>query len=316
MVRREATQTISRTAMAALALLTFAGSMYGGPNDPVVTGASMSGNVLTLTGTNLNGSNGAGVFSVTMGTQTASGGNVTSTATTVQATFTTPFDPGSYPTTVAFKKNNGQQDSNPNDQAALTVTIGAVGPQGPAGAQGPQGPAGVQGPQGPAGTQGPLGPAGPQGPPGSGGGGGGFVVLTGGTTGGIGCIYCDGQPRYVAPGVPYTAVGYGGASQVGVPLPAGTLTNLRVKLSSTDVDSHNYTVVVNGVATPLGCVTYQQPYYDCSLPRADNCQSAAGASVTINAGDLVSISMGDGGACYDPGSEIMRFSIVFTPSSQ
>ena len=51
----------------------------------------------------------------------------------------------------------------------FVVTVGAVGPQGPAGENGPQGaagPTGPQGPSGPAGPQGLAGPAGPQGLPG------------------------------------------------------------------------------------------------------------------------------------------------------
>ena len=55
------------------------------------------------------------------------------------------------------------------ESATFVVTVGAVGPQGPAGDNGPQGiagPAGPDGPSGPAGPQGLTGPAGPQGLPG------------------------------------------------------------------------------------------------------------------------------------------------------
>ncbi|HXM42527.1 MAG TPA: hypothetical protein VN924_14835, partial [Bryobacteraceae bacterium] len=48
-------------------------------------------------------------------------------------------------------------------QAALDVTIGAVGPEGPAGPAGAAGPAGPAGPAGATGPQGSSGPAGPQG---------------------------------------------------------------------------------------------------------------------------------------------------------
>jgi len=51
-------------------------------------------------------------------------------------------------------------------QAAMDVTIGAVGRQGPAGEPGPRGEHGPQGPPGPSGPQGLQGPSGPQGPPG------------------------------------------------------------------------------------------------------------------------------------------------------
>src|SRR6516225_3026170 len=53
--------------------------------------------------------------------------------------------------------------------AIFDVSIGGVGPQGPAGAQGPAGPPGAPGPigpQGPAGPTGATGPAGPAGQPG------------------------------------------------------------------------------------------------------------------------------------------------------
>lgn len=50
---------------------------------------------------------------------------------------------------------------------SLAITIGAIGPQGPAGPAGLPGPTGQQGPVGATGPQGATGPAGPQGPAGS-----------------------------------------------------------------------------------------------------------------------------------------------------
>lgn len=49
------------------------------------------------------------------------------------------------------------------DAAQFALTLGAVGPQGPAGEPGPAGPVGVTGPTGPAGQTGPAGPQGPVG---------------------------------------------------------------------------------------------------------------------------------------------------------
>ncbi len=49
---------------------------------------------------------------------------------------------------------------------AVTITVDAIGPQGPQGAIGPQGPQGAIGPQGPTGPIGPIGSVGPQGPQG------------------------------------------------------------------------------------------------------------------------------------------------------
>ena len=88
--------------------------------------------------------------------------------TTIVAALPAGLPPASYElVVVSFRKadDNGKA-------ASFDVTIGAVGPQGPAGpagATGPQGPpgtAGATGPQGPAGPEGAAGPQGPAGPPG------------------------------------------------------------------------------------------------------------------------------------------------------
>ncbi len=140
------------------ALVTFAVSAYGVTAPPVVTDGSMNAGatVLTLSGTNLMGEHGYGVWSVTMGGILAS--SATSTATTITATFTTAFSPGSYAVVVQFKKTAATVDLA--YQATIDVTVGAVGPQGP---QGPPGMQGQQGQQGPPGMQGQQGNQGPQG---------------------------------------------------------------------------------------------------------------------------------------------------------
>lgn len=103
--------------------------------------------------------------------------------------------------------------------------------------------------------------------------------------------------------------------QVSVPLPAGTLRNLRVKLSAKDQGSHGFGLWVNGVGSPIGCSTWAgpwPPYADSQ--RFDHCESNPAISVTINAGDVISIGIGDGGTPYDPGDKTARFSIEFIPA--
>lgn len=173
-----------RARLVAIALLTFAVSGYGVTSLPVITKGSMNSGatVLTLTGTTLNT---YAVVSVTMGGVVASGVHVTTTPTTITATYPTAFSPGSYAVNVKFSF----VDDGGNGPA-ITVTVGGVGPQGPQGPigpmgfpgtpglPGPSGPTGATGltgspglmgppgPPGPAGGPGPTGPPGPQGPAG------------------------------------------------------------------------------------------------------------------------------------------------------
>ena len=158
---KQSMKLFSRSAVVALALVTLEVSVYGTNPRPVITDGSVNpaGTVLTLSGANLMGVMGYGAYSVTMGCVTTT--NITSTATSITATFTTAFNPGSYAVIALFKKNKNQCDTNYH--ATIDVTVGAVG------LQGPMGPAGAQGPAGPAGSVGPIGPQGPQGiqgPPG------------------------------------------------------------------------------------------------------------------------------------------------------
>ena len=161
MVPKQSTNGFARAAVTAFALVTFAVSAYGVTGPPVITEGSMdpTETVLTLSGTNLLGEHGFGVYSVTMGGILAS--SATSTATTITATFTTPFSAGSYAVVALFKRTPTKPDTS--YLGAFNVTVGAVGPPGPQGTPGSQGPQGAQGPQG---NQGSQGPQGPQGPPG------------------------------------------------------------------------------------------------------------------------------------------------------
>ncbi|MDJ0919430.1 MAG: hypothetical protein QNJ05_16850 [Woeseiaceae bacterium] len=70
------------------------------------------------------------------------------------------LDANRLPGTYELKVKTG---ARPIRRDVIDVTIGAVGPRGPAGETGEQGPAGSTGPRGPAGPAGEPGPAGPQG---------------------------------------------------------------------------------------------------------------------------------------------------------
>jgi hypothetical protein len=84
---------------------------------------------------------------------------LTFTDTTIVAALPAPpLSPGTY----ALVVSNGQS----HQSGESVVTLGAVGPQGPAGATGLAGPAGPTGPAGAQGQAGPLGAIGPQGPQG------------------------------------------------------------------------------------------------------------------------------------------------------
>ncbi len=164
---KQSMKMFARAAVVAISLLTVAVSAFGVNPPPVITQASVSGTVLTLTGTNLLGVMNDGVYSVTMGGVLAS--NFTYSATMITANFATAFGPDTYNVVVLFKKGKGQCDTS--YQAAIDVTVGGSGPTGSTGATGiglmgppgPTGPVGLQGPAGPTGTTGSAGPAGPSG---------------------------------------------------------------------------------------------------------------------------------------------------------
>ena len=160
---RQSVNCFARAAVITFALIIFAVFAYGGTAPPVITDGSMdpTEKILTLSGTNLTGEHGYGVWSVTMGGILAS--SATATATTITATFTTAFSPGSYAVVAQFKKTPATVDLA--YQATIDVTVGAAGPPGPPGvpgAPGPPGPPGQQGQQGQQGNQGPQGIAGGQ----------------------------------------------------------------------------------------------------------------------------------------------------------
>ncbi|MBV9265545.1 MAG: collagen-like protein [Acidobacteriaceae bacterium] len=156
--------------------------------DPSITNVDVNyaANTLTITGSNLLGFYGTGVFSVSLPdanltVQSDSPSQLVAAFPAGQPA--SSFAPGDYLLTVRFKTKSGAADSAADHEGKFTVTLGAVGPQGPIGAAGPAGPigpvgpvgatgltgpAGATGPVGPTGATGPQGPQGPQGLPGSG----------------------------------------------------------------------------------------------------------------------------------------------------
>lgn len=118
-------------------------------NDVFVGSASVSSNVLTLTGKGF----GSPAPTVTVAGIRLSGVAVTNNGTRLTAAMPTPaLGPGTYHVTVTRAK--GSQNGS------IDLTIGNTGPAGPMGLTGPQGPAGATGATGATGAQGPQGPAG------------------------------------------------------------------------------------------------------------------------------------------------------------
>ena len=145
------------------------------------------------------------------------------------------------------------------------------------------------------------------------------TALTGGSPTSIGCIACDGQSRFLAPGVPLMTKGsrYGATPeerQVAIPLPAGDLSHLRVKLSTNDQGKHIFAVRVNGNPTGLGCATFFVAASDSAtvVNQYDHCVSNPDTKITIVAGDVVSLAVSDFGTT-DAGDETVTFSIEFVP---
>jgi acetylornithine deacetylase/succinyl-diaminopimelate desuccinylase-like protein len=131
-------------------------------------------------------------------------------------------------------------------------TIDTLGPAGPTGAPGPSGAAGPAGPVGGPGSTGPMGVDGPLGPPGPAGPIGSVGVnprrLTGGTpeplNQGHGAVYAGPGVRSLSSNV----------EDVGVPLSAGTLINLRVNTGEAlQQGTVEVRVLVDGVDTGLTC---------------------------------------------------------------
>lgn len=150
-----------RTASVALALLVAGAtltaslpSLAAATPQPLITEVQPVGGLLRISGFNIGGSAAA----ITLGGRVLRVVGVTSTGVDAELP---EFAPGSYLLTLSV----GTAGSQRNDE--FWVTLGALGPQGPAGADGAVGPQGPAGPAGATGQQGVAGPVGPAGPVGS-----------------------------------------------------------------------------------------------------------------------------------------------------
>lgn len=157
----------TRAAIAALALaLAALPSLADSSKDPVIAEvrANAANTALTISGANLDG----GLPRVTLGVSATPLAVTSASSTQLVAQLPVGLAPGSYLLTlsIARKKDKSDDDSRADE---FWVTLGAVGPQGPAGpaakdgAMGPAGPVGATGPQGPAGMAGKDGATGPAG---------------------------------------------------------------------------------------------------------------------------------------------------------
>jgi hypothetical protein len=183
----------------------------------------------------------------------------------------------------------GPNDTCPSThQTAMDWSIqGPPGPQGPTGPQGPAGPQGAPGPQGPAG---PTLLAGsyfarlPAGVPGHAG----FFGVGGGTLPATAVLCCD--PAGVA-----------------VPLPAGVLRNLRVRIAPAAIGpavigTYTFTLFLNGSATTLDCTIV--------APGTMSCQDMITA-LTVPAGGTIALEAALAGDVI-VGSPFVTWSVEFT----
>src|SRR5205809_871138 len=181
----------------------------------------------------------------------------------------------------------------PTGAIGSTGATGAKGPQGDTGATGAQGPqgetgaTGATGTQGATGAQGAIGPAGPQGPQGNTGATGarGATGPAGpGVIGGAANNIKKGNATYLSLFNP-TNNGAANTSEALVQQEmtvAGTLSNLRIRLSATAGGtgaSYTFTVRKNATSTSVTCTI---------TDGASTCSDATN-SVTFAAGDLISI---------------------------
>jgi hypothetical protein len=167
----------------------------------------------------------------------------------------------------------------------------------------------MPGPAGPAGPQGPVGPPGPPSPSGSG-----STLFTGGTFPyNIGCVFCDGQARYIGPG--FSTVSTGNRAVVATPFPAGTVKNLRVQFSG-GPDLGNWGIfveVTGGSPAPSGGL-------GCSIngsinPGLRTCTSIGGANATtFGDGALLTVTIGHDGSAFSAGGFAMTYSFEFVPA--
>lgn len=157
-----------------------------------------------------------------------------------------------------------------------TGTTGADGPTGPTGATGADGLDGATGVTGPTGTTGVTGPTGAPGNAATG-----VMLLTGGTTMNISVF--DGA-IYSGPGV---GALYPTPQQVQVPLPTGTLQNLRVHTNANVFIGTTVSVYLNVGGSDLG--------FGCNISGIGNSCEYTATTFPVNAGDVLAVRIEETG---------------------
>ncbi|MEZ5288270.1 MAG: hypothetical protein R2712_26410 [Vicinamibacterales bacterium] len=187
--------------------------------------------------------------------------------------------------------------AGPTGPTGADGAAGATGPTGAAGATGPTGADGATGPTGPTGSAGLTGPTGatgatgPTGPTGTG-----VTVMSGGT----------GQNITTSGGVFYSGPGVGESGPVvqntQVPLPAGTLQNLRVHTSQGSFVGTTVTATININGADTGIT--------CAITGISNACSDLVNTVTVSADDLVTVRIEQSGIDV---STRVNYSFEFVP---
>ena len=132
---------------------------------PSITKATVnySAKTVTITGANLLGVAGKGVYSIALSGIALTVESDSSTAITAQFPSYPPlasFTPGTYSIFIVFKNASGGADNTAGHQAFFLLTLNVTGPSGPLGATGPTGATGAQGANGATGSPGPTGTTG------------------------------------------------------------------------------------------------------------------------------------------------------------
>ncbi len=122
----------------------------------------------------------------------------------------------------------------------------------------------------------------------------------------IGCIPCDGQARFMAPGQPGVALGSGennpAALQKSVALESGgKLGHLKVTATSADGGIWTYTLWVNGSPSTLGC----------KMDVGSTLCSYDG-EVAVKAGDKVTVAVGNPGAPFSATAGRGKFQVSYS----
>jgi hypothetical protein len=125
----------------------------------------------------------------------------------------------------------------------------------------------------------------------------------------IGCIPCDGQARFIGVGNG-VARGLGernpGEARIATAMGAGTLRNLRVSLSAPDEGTWSFGLWVNGVPASLGCQINGRTNRGQTV-----CEDRTNV-VTLNAGDRISLGVGNPGDPFTQGDFFVEWSAEFT----